>query len=677
MSQTRPRSHRDTVFRSRSVPQRAEHASSGASAGLDELLRTQLSYNRAPDPIYWVGPDATFLYVNDAACALTGYTRDELLGMKVFDLDPAFDPELWPRHWQNTRGSENRVIQTQHRRKDGTTFPVELAISFLAYEGREYHCVFARDISERRAANEALRESEERLRLALVVSRQGMFDLDLATHEMRVSAEYAGMLGFDPVAYRESRDRWLTQLHPEDRPRIEAAYRACLTGEVPEYEVEFRQRTRDGEWRWVLSVGRIVAWDEQGRPTRMIGTHTDIAERKRREDERQLLEAQYLHAQKLESVGLLAGGVAHDFNNMLCVIQGYAELISGGLEVDDPLSEDVGEILRAASRAREMTHQLLSLSRKQAADRKPSSLNGIVGSMLKSLARLVGEDVELVWDPQVSLRDADLDRSQIEQLLLNLVVNARDAMPGGGRLKLETSNVSAHRSATLRHLGVESGEWVCLKVTDDGVGMDRATLERMFEPFFTTKESGRGTGLGLATVYGIVKSHGGTVDVDSRPGLGTTFSVFLPRSGAVIEELEPVAMHVGGAGDGTILLVEDDEIVGRTTRRMLESLGYRVLVANAPDEAVALCRDVGEDIDILLTDIVLPGMNGRDLHDVVRDILPGVETVFMSGYTGEAIERRGGRGLHEVAPFLQKPFTLQELRAKLAETRLGVRRAAG
>lgn len=672
-----PRGADPLATRANGVREDAGPDASGAAAGLDELLRTQFSYNRAPDPIYWIGPDASFLYVNDAATALTGYARDELLAMKVFDLDPAFAPEMWPRHWENTRGSETRVIQTVHRRKDGSTFPVELAITFLAYQGQEYHCAFARDISERQAADAALRESEERLRLALVVSGQGMFDLDIATGDVRVSPEYAAMLGYDPVGHRETRARFMAQLHPDDRPRIEAAYEACVSGAVPEFEVEFRQRTRDGGWKWILSVGRIVDWDEDGRPARMIGTHTDIAEQKRREDERQLLEAQYLHAQKLESVGLLAGGVAHDFNNMLCVIQGYAELIAGGLEGEDPLSEDVGEILEAASRARDMAHQLLAFSRKQEADRGPINLNNLVGAMLKSLARLLGEDVELVWDPQMSLGEADLDRSQIEQLLLNLVVNARDAMPDGGRLKIETTNVSARRAVTLRHLGLEAGDWVCLKVADDGVGMDRATLERVFEPFFTTKESGRGTGLGLATVYGIAKSHGGVVHVDSTPGVGTAFSVYFPRSANEAEVFEPEQALESGQGSGTILLVEDDEIVSRTTCRMLESLGYRVVVANTPDAAVAICRDAGDDIDLLLTDIVLPGMNGRDLHEVVRDMLPDMDTVFMSGYTGEAMDRRGARGLGEVAPFLQKPFTLQELKEKLAATSLGARRASG
>ena len=669
------RRRRDGRPSSRDAPPPALlHLAAGA-AGLDELQRTQFAYNLAPDPIYWVGPDASFLYVNDAACARTGYSRDELLSMKVFDLDPAFRAAVWARHWEDTRGGETRRIETEHRCKDGTTYPVELAISYLAYRGQEYHCAFARDISERRAADEALRESEERLRLALMVARQAMFDLDLTTGQASVSPEYASMLGYDPAGFHESNEEWLERLHPDDRPRIEATYRAYVAGEIPEYEVEFRQRTRDGGWKWILSVGRIVAWDVEGRPMRMIGTNTDIAERKLHEDERNRLEAQFLHAQKLETVGLLAGGVAHDFNNMLCVIQGYAELIAGGLDPDDPVAEDVGEILRAAARARDMAHQLLSFSRKQVADRRPVNLNALIGSMLKSLARLLGEDVELVWDPQMALDEALLDRSQVEQLLLNLVVNARDAMPDGGRLKIETSNASTRSSPELRRIGVDPGAYVCLRVSDDGVGMDRDTLERVFEPFFTTKDSGRGTGLGLATVYGIVKNHDGAVHVDSTPGLGTTFWVYFPRSHEASEDVAPPPPTAPGETGGKVLLVEDDEIVSRTTRRMLESLGYRVVVAQSPDEAIAICRDSGKDIDVMLTDIVLPGMNGRDLHEVVRDMLPGVETLFMSGYTGEAIDQRG-RGLRSVAPFLQKPFGMQELKAKLAETRAGSRLAS-
>jgi PAS domain S-box-containing protein len=676
MPQEQPRPGRDRCLRDGDTPPPAHAAPTGAAAGPDELLRTRFSYDHAPDPIYWIGPDASILHVNDAACALTGYARDALLSMRVFDLDPELDPDAWPQHWESTRDGRTRVVETRHRRKDGTTFPVEVAITFLAYQGQEYHCAFARDVSERRAVDDALRDGEQRLRLALMVAQQAMFDLDLATGESRVSPEYASMLGYDPVGFRETNQGWLERLHPDDRQRVEAMFRAYVAGETPEYEAEYRQRTRDGGWKWILSVGRIVERDGDGRPARMIGTHTDIAERKHHEHERELLQAQFLHAQKLESVGLLAGGVAHDFNNMLCVIQGYAELIAGRLGAEDPLSEDVGEILRAAERAREMAQQLLSFSRKQAADRRPASLNTLIGAMLKSLARLVGEDLELVWDPQMSLGEAHLDPSQMEQLLLNLVVNARDAMPHGGRLKIETSNVSVRHATDVRDLGVEPGEYVCLRVADDGVGMDPSTLERVFEPFFTTKESGRGTGLGLATVYGIVKSHDGAVHVDSAPGRGTTFSVYLPRSRDGAEEPEERTARPGVAASGTILLVEDDEIVSRTTRRMLETIGYRVLVAHSPDEAVAICRDDGEEIDMLLTDIVLPGMNGRDLHEVVRDILPGIATLFMSGYTGEDIDQRG-RGLRKVAPFLQKPFTLQDLESKLAETRAKTRHATG
>ncbi len=675
MSRTKPEHLRNGGLPAGDPPPPARPGPAAVPAQLDDLLRTQFSYNHAPDPIYWVGLDASFLYVNEAACDVTGYSREELLSMKVFDLDPAFPPAVWGDHWEKTRRGAAQVIETQHRRKDGTRYPVELAITFMVYEGQEYHCAFARDISERRAADVALRESEERLRLALNVARQAMFDLDLTTGEARVSSEYATMLGHDPGGFHETTEQWLERLHPEDRPRVEATYRAYVAGEIPEYEVEFRQRTRDGEWKWILSVGRIVAWDEEGRPARMIGTHTDIAERKLREDERQRLEAQFLHAQKLETVGLLTGGVAHDFNNMLCVIQGYAELISGGLAADDPISEDVGEILRAAGRARDIAHQLLSFSRKEVADRRPMSLNAVIGATLKSLARLLGEDVELVWDPQMSLDEALLDPSQVEQLLLNLVVNARDAMPSGGRLKIETSNISSRRALELRRIGVEPGEYVCLKVTDDGVGMDPATLERAFEPFFTTKESGRGTGLGLATVYGIVANHEGKVHLESAPGLGTTFAIYFPRTGAASEAPAEPSAQESGKASGTVLLVEDDEIVSKTTRRMLESIGYRVLVAHSPDEAVKICQAGSQEIDVLLTDIVLPGMNGRDLHEVVRDLLPGIETLFMSGYTGEAMDRRG-RGLHKLAPFLQKPFTMQDLKAKLAEARAGVRPAS-
>ncbi len=407
----------------------------------------------------------------------------------------------------------------------------------------------------------------------------------------------------------------------------------------------------------VLSVTRI------GGEGRVLAVLRDITDRKHAEEEKQKLQSQLLQSQKMESIGRLAGGVAHDFNNMLCVILGYTELITARLPVDDPLLRDLRAIEKAACHSRDVTAQLLAFSRKQLIAPRPVNLNDIISGAKETLAPLIGEDIELQFYPGPGLWNIIFDPAQIEQILMNLAVNARDALPSGGKLIIKTANISLDEASCREQSGFMPGDYVLLEVSDNGLGMDTETLTHIFEPFFTTKGVGEGTGLGLATVYGIIEQNGGSIRVSSEPGRGTTFKVYIPKGleqerAPAKTDRTPVA-----SGTGTVLLVEDDIMVSRMTAEMLKSIGYTVLIANNPVDALSLCEKNHSPIDLLITDVVMPNMNGKELRDRIKILRPGIKVLFMSGYTSNVIVHHGI--LEESVHFIQKPFSMNDFARKI------------
>jgi two-component system cell cycle sensor histidine kinase/response regulator CckA len=448
------------------------------------------------------------------------------------------------------------------------------------------------------------------------------------------------------------------QVHPDDREALIAAREETFkTGVGP--RVEYRFRRKDGEWRTMEST-RSPVRNDRGEVEQVVIVSRDITERKEAEELLRRRDEQLRQSQKMEAVGRLSGGIAHDFNNLLGVIIGYSESIEHRTNPDDPLRKSATEIRKAGERAASLTHQLLAFSRQQVLQPQILDLNALVTDMGKMLKRLIGMHIELTTELAADLGQVKAEQSQIEQVILNLVVNARDAMPDGGKLLIETSNLDVDENLAISCPFLQPGPYVLLTVTDTGIGMDADTRRHIFEPFFTTKEPGKGTGLGLATVYGVVKQSGGGVIVDSEPGKGATFKIFLPKTqeSAVAPAADENAAK-GLTGTGTILLVEDEEALLNLTAERLKECGYTVLPARDGVQALELARSFRGPIHLLLTDIMMPRMGGLSLARSMSELRPGIRVVFMSGHTEQQATYR--EALRSGAESIQKPFTHERL----------------
>jgi PAS domain S-box-containing protein len=510
---------------------------------------------------------------------------------------------------------------------------------------------------ERKQSATELRESEERFRELAENVREVFFVTDAATGRLvYTNPAYEQMFGHSREYAYSKPLAWTEAVHPEDRDRIMAARAVAHVGET--ILDTFRVVGSDGTVRWVRSSATPVK-DASGTFSRVVGIAEDITELKRAEE-------QFYKAQKMEAVGRLAGGIAHDFNNLLVVILGTADLLLEDLGPADPRRADVQEIRKAGARAADLTRQLLAFSRQQVLETKVLDVNGLVADLDTLLRRLIGEDVELKTVLAPELGRVRTDPGQLEQVIVNLAVNARDAMPQGGQLTIETADADLDQSYARVHEPVRPGRYVMIAVSDTGTGMSEETKARIFEPFFTTKEQGKGTGLGLAMVYGIVKQSDGYVWAYSEPGAGTTFKIYFPRVDDPAAPRERTTREAARPrGTETILLVEDDEQVRASTRKMLVSLGYRVIVAESGAQAFDLMDRHQGDLHLLVTDVVMPKVSGRKVVEELRHRRPGLKALYLSGYTDEAVVRHGV--LEGGVPFLQKPFSVDALARKVRE----------
>jgi two-component system, cell cycle sensor histidine kinase and response regulator CckA len=521
----------------------------------------------------------------------------------------------------------------------------------------DYHDHYSQMLEGEVTARTAdLLHERERTQIALQNANVGIWDLDYTTRLARWSEIMEAQFGLQPGTFGGTFEDFIALVHPEDRESVVASVRRAVTsGE--DFSYEHRTTWPDGSVHWLRGAGRILL-GEHGEPRRGVGIYEDVSERR-------TLMAQNEQLQKMEAIGRLAGGVAHDFNNLLTVILGFCELLLTDLGTDDPRHADIAEIEKAGARGAGLTRQLLAFSRKQIIEPTLLDLNAVVAGMQVMLGRLIGEDVKVVVVLRPNLALVTADRGQVEQVVMNLAVNARDAMPTGGTLTIETANVELDEHYAAAHLGVTPGPYVGLTVTDTGTGMTPEVQARLFEPFFTTKEAGKGTGLGMATVYGIVMRGGGSVGVYSEPGKGTAFKVFLPQvetTGMVVDTPAPVARP--HTGTQTVMLVEDEGGLRDLVTRLLQRQGYTVLAAADAEEAQRLF-EANPSIDVLLTDVVMPGSSGPELTRRLIEQRPGLRVIYMSGYTEEAIVHHGV--IKPGIAFLNKPFTSEALGEKIRE----------
>ncbi len=512
------------------------------------------------------------------------------------------------------------------------------------------------DITEKKRIEEELRKERSRF-INLVDSVDGIvWEADAATFTFTyVSKQAERLLGY-PVEDWYETGFWWRHLHPDDKERVQTSS-AASTAQGADYSLEYRFFAKDGGIIWLQNIVTVVT--EDGAPRWLRGIMVDTTGRKEEEKEKRNLEAQLRQAQKMEAVGRLAGGVAHDFNNKLSVILGYADLVCNTEVTPEKMRSYLNQIIKAATLSRDITRQLLAFSRQEVVSPQVLNLNSLVKSVQKGLGRFIREDIRFELRLADGLWPICMDPTQVDQVIMNLIVNARDAMAEGGLLTVETGNVHVDAAFVNEHAEIAVGDYVLLTVSDTGCGMSLETQQHIFEPFYTTKETGKGTGLGLATVYGIVTQNKGMVLVESTPGVGATLRVYFPRCaveerkmGEVFTESEPVRRSA------TILLVEDEEAVRQMTTDMLEESGYTTLTATTPGEALALCANKEQRVDLLLTDIIMPEMNGRELSRHIKLMRPEIKVLFMSGYTADILPNEG-----EVTArhFIKKPFSLRTL----------------
>jgi two-component system, cell cycle sensor histidine kinase and response regulator CckA len=605
--------------------------------------------------------DGRFTFVNDAYCEKFGLIREEALAGKTFQ--PLVHPDDLARTIEVMKGlfaPPYRVVLEQRCFAVEGTRWVEWEDSAIRDSSGQVVEIQAigRDVTARKMGEASLREIQARTEFALAAARMGIWEADWKSDQLTWSATLATIFGLAPPQSPTTNEQFFELIHPEDRDAVREATERAIR-ERSDLVNEFRVVWPDGTVHWIAGHARVLV-DAAGSATGMIGVGIDITERKSLED-------QFRQSQRMEAIGQLAGGVAHDFNNLLTAIIGYANLVSSALEPGDPKLEDVDEIIQAADRAAVLTRQLLAFSRKQVLRPRLVDLNDTVADTVKMLRRMIPEHIELTPILAPELRPTRVDPAQLEQVVMNLVVNARDAMPSGGLLTIETAMVDLDEAYARQHVPARPGRYVMLTVSDTGIGMDATTLRRIFEPFFTTKEQGRGTGLGLATVYGIVNQSGGNIWVYSEPNRGSTFKVYLPAAEGSADRELAIGTEGPAVGSETILVVEDETAVRHLTRAILERAGYNVHDAADPIEAEALFAELTDAVDLLITDVVMPGSDGPAMYQRFAQRRPGLKVLFMSGYTDASLVRNGILDSTSGFTILDKPFTARTLTRTVRE----------
>jgi|GEM_PF-2470799 PAS domain S-box-containing protein len=612
-----------------------------------QVIRTHLEYlvKHANDIILLMDQEGNLQEVNDRAVAAYGYTREELLQLNIRDLVQTSETPTLLQWNREDLAREGKIFEGYHLHRNGRSFPVEVSVNLIQVEEKEYFQEIIRDITERKQAEEAFQALVNHAPMGIFIVQNRKFAIVNPGFEKISGYSEKELIGNDSLSLVSS----------EYRQEVRQKAVAMLKGES-QLPYEFPIITKERGAIWVME--KLASTVYQGQRA-ALGYFLDISEQKK-------LESQFLQAQKMEAVGRLAGGVAHDFNNLLNVITGYSEIMKLELKKQDQLCHYVEEIGKAADRASSLTQQLLAFGRKQIIQPRIINLNELISGMDKMLPRLLGEDLNLITLLDPALGAVKADPGQMDQVIMNLAVNARDAMPRGGNLTIATENVFLDDAYAREHLEVTPGPYVLLAVSDSGTGMDAATLAHIFEPFFTTKEPGKGTGLGLSTVHGIIKQNRGHIWVYSEPGRGTTVKIYLPRVEEAPMPLQPPEPPTTSLqGTETILVVEDDESLLNFISQALRTYGYTVLEARHGSEAILVCERHQGEIHLLLTDAVMPGLSGGELLERLAPLGRKMKVLFMSGYTEDFAALQGL--LAAGVPFLQKPFRMATLAQKVRE----------
>ncbi len=640
----------------------------------DTAIREREAFQRSllassPVALFTLDQEGRVQSWNPAAEEIFGWTEAEAVGSNLPIIPPQEQTESWELLREVWQGRTLRQEELTGIRRDGS--PLQVSLSAARLQGSHGVVtgvmVALADITEQKKAEQALARERALLRMVMETSPVGIVVLDCRGEILFANAFAEQLLGLEKSQLSGrtySAPEWeISSVEGGHFPEEELPFRRVLASGEPVFDVRHAISRPDGT-RVSLSINAAPLREEGGEVTGVVAAMEDITQQLANQEEREQVQAQLRQAQKLEAVGRLAGGVAHDFNNMLAVIMSASELAIPEVDPESTVFQDLMQINEAAQRSANLTRQLLAFSRKQVIRPRATDLNQLVAQQQKILSRLIRAEIEIRLGLKDGLWTVLIDPSQVDQILANLLVNARDAIQGTGTVTIDTDNVLLDETHSREDMPVEPGEHVLLSIADTGSGMDAETLEKIFEPFFTTKAAGVGTGLGLATVYGIVRQNHGVIHAYSEPGMGTTFKIYLPRHGQETAEVQAKSERPL-TGTETILVVEDEEAILKLARRFLERSGYRVLTARAPMEALAAADEYAGEIHLLLTDVVMPGMNGKQLQRRLLELRPGVRTLFMSGYTANVIAQRGV--LEEGVSFIQKPFTMKTLTQRVRE----------